>query len=129
MCFMDSSPVVAIAGQVSTPLIGNDAFQEVDTLGMTMPITKHNFQAMGIIHGPLDLEMIRDIDDGKKTANECFSRAGAVKVAGVDTKVARAKDEIIRMYLEGSREAELAIQTMVMPYLLKNFVIVFHLGC
>jgi acetolactate synthase-1/2/3 large subunit len=44
--YMDSSPVLAIAGQVSTPLIGNDAFQEVDTLGMTMPITKHNFQAM-----------------------------------------------------------------------------------
>jgi acetolactate synthase I/II/III large subunit len=44
--YMDSSPVIAIAGQVSTPLIGNDAFQEVDTIGMTMPITKHNFQAM-----------------------------------------------------------------------------------
>ncbi len=43
---MDSSPIVAIAGQVSTGLIGNDAFQEVDTLGLTMPITKHNFQAM-----------------------------------------------------------------------------------
>lgn len=43
---MDSSPILAIAGQVSTGLIGNDAFQEVDTLGLTMPITKHNFQAM-----------------------------------------------------------------------------------
>ncbi|SCG86890.1 methanogenesis marker 12 protein [Methanobacterium congolense] len=75
--------------------------------------------AMGIIHGPLDLEMIRDIDDGKRTANECFSRAGAVKVAGVDTKVARTKDEIIRMYLEGSREAELAIQTMVMTIIME----------
>ena len=44
--YMDSSPILAIAGQVSTGLIGNDAFQEVDTLGLTMPITKHNFQAM-----------------------------------------------------------------------------------
>lgn len=44
--YMDSSPIVAIAGQVATGLIGNDAFQEVDTIGMTMPITKHNFQAM-----------------------------------------------------------------------------------
>jgi acetolactate synthase-1/2/3 large subunit len=44
--YMDSSPVVAIAGQVATHLIGNDAFQEVDTIGITMPITKHNFQAM-----------------------------------------------------------------------------------
>ncbi|MGV8144666.1 MAG: thiamine pyrophosphate-binding protein, partial [Methanothermobacter sp.] len=38
--YMDSSPILAIAGQVSTGLIGNDAFQEVDTLGLTMPITK-----------------------------------------------------------------------------------------
>ncbi len=44
--YMDSSPIVAIAGQVATGLIGNDAFQEVDTIGMTMPITKHNFQPM-----------------------------------------------------------------------------------
>ena len=44
--YMDSSPVVGIAGQVATALIGNDAFQEVDTIGITMPITKHNYQAM-----------------------------------------------------------------------------------
>ncbi len=44
--YMDSSPIVAIAGQVSSNLIGNDAFQEVDTIGITMPITKHNYQAM-----------------------------------------------------------------------------------
>lgn len=44
--YMDSSPILAIAGQVPTHLIGNDAFQEVDTLGITMPITKHNFQPM-----------------------------------------------------------------------------------
>ncbi len=41
---MDSSPIVALTGQVPTHLIGNDAFQEVDTLGITIPITKHNFQ-------------------------------------------------------------------------------------
>ncbi|MDI9437980.1 MAG: acetolactate synthase large subunit [Euryarchaeota archaeon] len=44
--YMDSSPVVALAGQVASHLIGNDAFQEVDTLGLTMPITKHSFQPM-----------------------------------------------------------------------------------
>ncbi|MDI9617846.1 acetolactate synthase large subunit [Methanothermobacter sp.] len=42
--YMDSSPIVAIAGQVPTHLIGNDAFQEVDMIGITMPITKHSFQ-------------------------------------------------------------------------------------
>ena len=40
---MDSIPVVAITGQVSTKLIGNDAFQEADTVGITRPCTKHNF--------------------------------------------------------------------------------------
>ena len=42
--FMDSSPIVAITGQVPTHLIGNDAFQEADIIGITMPIVKHSFQ-------------------------------------------------------------------------------------
>ena len=41
---MDSVPIVAIAGQVPTHLIGNDAFQETDMMGITNPITKQNFQ-------------------------------------------------------------------------------------
>jgi len=41
---MDSSPVIALTGQVGTPIIGTDAFQEVDTISITMPITKANFQ-------------------------------------------------------------------------------------
>ena len=41
--YMDSIPLVAITGQVATHLIGNDAFQEVDTTGITRPITKHNY--------------------------------------------------------------------------------------
>ena len=40
---MDSVPIIAITGQVPSSLIGTDAFQEVDTYGMTIPITKHNF--------------------------------------------------------------------------------------
>ena len=40
---MDSVPLIAITGQVPSSLIGTDAFQEVDTYGMTIPITKHNF--------------------------------------------------------------------------------------
>lgn len=42
--FMDSIPVVAITGQVDTSLLGRDAFQETDILGVTMPVTKHNFK-------------------------------------------------------------------------------------
>jgi len=41
--YMDSSPIVVFTGQVSTSLIGNDAFQEADITGITMPVTKHNF--------------------------------------------------------------------------------------
>ena len=40
---MDSVPIVAITGQVASPAIGTDAFQEADIRGITMPITKHNF--------------------------------------------------------------------------------------
>ncbi|MFX4925868.1 thiamine pyrophosphate-binding protein, partial [Acinetobacter baumannii] len=40
---MDSSPLVCITGQVPTHLIGNDAFQECDTVGITRPCTKHNW--------------------------------------------------------------------------------------
>ncbi len=41
--YLDSIPVVVITGQVPTPLIGNDAFQEVDIVGITRPCTKHNY--------------------------------------------------------------------------------------
>ncbi len=42
---LDSVPVVAITGQVALDLMGTDAFQEVDTYGLTLPVTKHNFLA------------------------------------------------------------------------------------
>jgi acetolactate synthase-1/2/3 large subunit len=41
--YMDSIPIVALTGQVPTSLLGNDAFQESDITGITMPITKHNY--------------------------------------------------------------------------------------
>jgi acetolactate synthase-1/2/3 large subunit len=41
--FMDSTPIVAITGQVASQFIGRDAFQETDIIGVTQPITKHNF--------------------------------------------------------------------------------------
>ncbi|OQA60987.1 MAG: Acetolactate synthase large subunit [Candidatus Atribacteria bacterium ADurb.Bin276] len=51
--YMDSIPIVAITGQVPTRLIGKDAFQEADTTGITMPITKHNFLIKSIHDLPL----------------------------------------------------------------------------
>lgn len=77
--------------------------------------------AMGIIHGPLDLQMLREIDDGLRTANECFSRAGAVKIAEVDEKVSKMKDKIIMNYLEGDGKAKLAIETMIMTIIMEIY--------
>jgi acetolactate synthase I/II/III large subunit len=48
---MDSVPIVAITGQVPTPVVGNDAFQEADITGITMPVTKHNF----LVKDPADI--------------------------------------------------------------------------
>ena len=44
--YLDSAPMVAITGQVARPFIGKDAFQEIDITGITLPITKHNYQVM-----------------------------------------------------------------------------------
>ena len=45
---MDSSPIVAITGQVASHLVGTDAFQETDVTGVTLPVTKHNYLVMDI---------------------------------------------------------------------------------
>jgi acetolactate synthase-1/2/3 large subunit len=49
--YMDSIPLVILTGQVPTPLIGNDAFQEVDIVGITRPCTKHNY----LVKDPKDM--------------------------------------------------------------------------
>ena len=48
---LDSVPIIGITGQVSLPFIGTDAFQEIDTYGLTIPITKHNF----LVRSPAEL--------------------------------------------------------------------------
>ena len=50
--YMDSSPIVAVTGQVATSFIGKDAFQEADTIGITTPITKYNFQPRNALEIP-----------------------------------------------------------------------------
>jgi acetolactate synthase-1/2/3 large subunit len=46
--YMDSTPMVALTAQVSTNLLGQDAFQETDIIGITMPITKHSYQVHNV---------------------------------------------------------------------------------
>ena len=57
--YMDSTPMVAITGNVTRPLLGKDSFQEVDITGITMPITKHNY-------------IVKDIKELQKIVNEAF---------------------------------------------------------
>nr|WP_311342804.1 acetolactate synthase large subunit [Corynebacterium riegelii] len=57
--YLDSVPIVAITGQVGSPLIGTDAFQEADIRGITMPITKHNY-------------MVTKVEDIPATLNAAF---------------------------------------------------------
>lgn len=61
--YMDSVPMVALTGQVSTPLIGKDAFQEVDITGATLPFTKHNY----LVKNGMDIPHI--INDAFHIAN------------------------------------------------------------
>ena len=56
---MDSIPLVCITGQVPTHLIGNDAFQECDTVGITRPCTKHNCCLLYTSPSPRDLSTSR----------------------------------------------------------------------
>ncbi len=51
--YMDSTPIVAITGQVNSHAIGTDAFQEADIRGITMPITKHSFLIKNVADIPL----------------------------------------------------------------------------
>ena len=52
--YMDSVPMIAITGQVSQPVMGTDAFQEIDTFGVTMPIVKHSY----IVREPGDIPAV-----------------------------------------------------------------------
>ncbi|MCL1832002.1 MAG: biosynthetic-type acetolactate synthase large subunit [Oscillospiraceae bacterium] len=60
--YLDSVPLVAITGNAPVPLLGRDAFQEVDIVGITQPIVKHNF-------------VVRDISDLESTFAEAFAIA------------------------------------------------------
>jgi acetolactate synthase-1/2/3 large subunit len=54
--YLDSVPMVALTGQVASPLLGTDAFQEADIVGITRPITKHNFLVSAIEELPVVLK-------------------------------------------------------------------------
>ena len=89
--YMDSTPIVVITGQVPLPLIGTDAFQEVDTVGITRPCVKHNYlvrdvrDLAGVVHeafflarsgrpGPVVIDIPKDVS----AARSAYSRLSHV---------------------------------------------------
>ncbi|MCL2479373.1 MAG: biosynthetic-type acetolactate synthase large subunit [Treponema sp.] len=62
--YLDSVPMVAITGNVAVPLLGKDSFQEVDIVGITQPVVKHNF-------------VVRDVKQLEHTLNEAFRIANS----------------------------------------------------
>ena len=84
--FMDSVPMVCITGQVATTAIGSDAFQEADTVGITRPVTKHNY-------------LVKDVKDLARIVREAFyiastGRSGPVLI-DFPVDVSRAKTEFV----------------------------------
>ena len=105
--FMDSVPIVAIGGQVSTPFIGKDAFQEADLMGITTPITKHNFQITdandidGIVDaayhiaatnrpGPVYIDLPKDVQQKEMTQARPLMLKGYKVLEGFDKEAANA---------------------------------------
>ncbi|WP_209690873.1 biosynthetic-type acetolactate synthase large subunit [Methanomicrobium sp. W14] len=95
---MDSVPVVALTGQVPTGMLGNDAFQESDITGITMPVTKHNY-------------LVKDAKEIKRVVSSAFHIAGTgrkgpvlidlpkdVLTQAVDPKDVLSKDAELRGY-------------------------------
>jgi acetolactate synthase I/II/III large subunit len=74
---MDSIPMVAITGQVGASLIGTDAFQEADIVGITLPVTKHNF-------------LVTDPDDIPRTIAEAFHIASTGRPGPVLVDIAKS---------------------------------------
>jgi acetolactate synthase-1/2/3 large subunit len=113
--YMDSVPLVALTGQVPTNLLGNDAFQESDITGITMPITKHNY-------------LVKDTADLGRVIQEAFFIAGTGRPGpvlidipkDVSTKVIKEPPVPEKVILRGynptyhghKRQIEKAIQTL-----------------
>ena len=115
--YMDSIPLIAITGNVATPLLGLDSFQEVDITGITMPITKHNYivkdvtkladiirEAFYIANegrkGPVLIDIPKDI-----TAHICEYEAKTPKeiISHNPTEISQQIDEAVKMINESKK--------------------------
>jgi len=122
--YMDSVPLVVITGNVATTLIGTDAFQEADIVGITMPITKHSYLVRDvedlprIIHeafhiantgrkGPVLIDIPKDVSAHKTT----YKPVQSVSVRGYNPNVEPNKlqvDKMLKLIQESERPVILA---------------------
>ncbi|MDD1367315.1 biosynthetic-type acetolactate synthase large subunit [Bacillus sp. MHSD17] len=120
--YMDSIPLVVITGQVAKLLIGKDGFQEADVVGITVPVTKHNYQVRDVNHlsrivqeafyiaesgrpGPVLIDIPKDIQNEKVTSfyNEVIEIPGyklepmpdSMKLREVAKAISKAKRPLL----------------------------------
>ncbi|MBZ9608807.1 biosynthetic-type acetolactate synthase large subunit [Clostridium estertheticum] len=108
--YMDSVPMVAITGQVETKLIGKDSFQEVDIVGITMPITKHNF-------------LVKSVEELASTIRKAFKiamsgRPGPVlidipkDITGIECEYSFEKPQVIEQKVVKTNQLKHAIESI-----------------
>jgi acetolactate synthase-1/2/3 large subunit len=107
--YMDSIPLVVITGQVPSPMIGNDAFQEADIIGITRPITKHSYLVKDvstlaqIVHeafhiattgkpGPVLIDLPKDIQIAKAP----YQKPGPVNIRGYNPTYKGHSQQILK---------------------------------
>jgi acetolactate synthase-1/2/3 large subunit len=116
---MDSSPVVAITGQVPTSLLGRDGFQEADVQGVSLPVTKHNYLVTNIEELPAALKeafyiartgrpgpVLVDICKDAQQAEMEFEYPESVKLPGYNPNVTAADPDAIARAAHLINEAE-----------------------
>lgn len=91
--YMDSIPIVAITGQVSTNVIGTDAFQEADTTGISAPITKHNY-------------LVKDAEDLPRIIKEAFYIASSGRPGPVLIDI---PDDVSKMMIDFKYSDEVSL--------------------
>lgn len=114
--YMDSIPIIVFTGQVPTPLIGNDAFQEADIVGITRPCTKHSYLVKDVRNlartikeafyiattgnqGPVLIDLPKDILNAEtkfEYPNSVNMRSYKPTVEGHIRQIKRMADEIVR---------------------------------
>lgn len=105
--YMDSSPVVAVTGQVPKAMIGKDSFQEIDIIGITTPITKHNFQPLKAREIPMVVKaafyiastgrpgpVLIDIPKDVQTEKDEIAFTDEVKLRGYNPYIPLRMDEV-----------------------------------